>query len=145
MAGADVENLVVTLASRGWSRRRVARELEISRNTVKRILGRVDAVREAGHSALPEPPAKRGSMLDMHEEFVRELLEEYPTLSAVRVHEELEARGFAGGHTIVKELVRGLRPRPKKGPSRPQPTEPGEQGQQDWSPYTLDFEPRHAA
>ena len=139
MAGADVENLVVTLASRGWSRRRVARELEISRNTVKRILGRVDAVREAGHSALPEPPAKRGSMLDMHEEFVRELLEEYPTLSAVRVHEELEARGFAGGHTIVKELVRGLRPRPKKGPSRPQPTEPGEQGQQDWSPYTLDF------
>ena len=139
MAGADIENLVVTLAGRGWSQRRVARELEISRNTVKRILGRVDAAREAGHSALPEPPAKRGSMLDTHEDYVRGLLEKYPTLSAVRVQEELEGKGFEGGYTIVKELVRRLRPKPKKAPSRPLPTEPGEQGQQDWSPYTIDF------
>jgi len=139
MAGAEVENLVVTLTGRGWSRRRVARELGLSRNTVRTILQRVGAAREGGHSALPEAPVTRGSMLDEHEDFVRELLQSYPKLSAIRVQEELESKGFKGSYTIVKELVRRLRPQPKKAPSRALPTEPGEQGEQDWSPYTLDF------
>ena len=139
MANADVQNLVITLHGRGWSQRRVAGELGISRNTVSVILERVDTAREQGHDVLPPAPVKRGSTLDGHEDFVRGRLKKYPELSAVRVHEDLQERGFAGGYTIVKELVRRLRPQPKKGPLRPMERIPGKQGQQDWSPYTLDF------
>ena len=139
MANADVQNLVITLHGRGWSQRRVAGELGISRNTVSVILERVDTAREQGHDVLPPSPVKRGSTLDEHEDFVRGRLKKYPDLSAVRIHEDLQERGFAGGYTIVKELVRRLRPQPKKGPLRPMERIPGKQGQQDWSPYTLDF------
>ncbi|MCP4245875.1 MAG: ATP-binding protein, partial [bacterium] len=49
-------------------------------------------------------------MLDGHLSFVRELLARWPAITAMRVHEELRGRGFAGGYTIVKDLLRRLRP-----------------------------------
>jgi transposase len=139
MPAPDTENLVVTLHGRGWSQRKLAEELGISRNTVRSILRRVQSAREQGHSALPTPPSHRASMLDAHDEFIRQRLSDYPTLSAIRIHEDLCERGFEGGYTIVKERVRELRPKPKKAPSRPMDNPPGKYGQQDWSPYTLRF------
>ena len=42
---------------------------------------------------------------------IEELLGEEPTLSGVRVREELEKLGYAGGKTILDDLLRELRPR----------------------------------
>ena len=139
MPSPEVANLVITLHARGWSQRRLAKELELSRNTVRRILLRVAQRREQGHSALTRPPQRRPSMLDAHDDFIRQRLADFPELSAVRIHEDLCERGFEGSYTIVKERVRALRPKAKKGPSRPQEAPPGKFGQQDWSPYTLPF------
>lgn len=135
---ADLENLVVTLDARGWSQRRIGRELDVSRNTVAAILERIEAARTRGHSALPKI-VRRRSQLDEHGAFVAELLERHPDLTAVRLHEDLRERGFTGGYTIVKDLLRAARPVPKRDPVERFETDPGAQGQQDWSPYTIDF------
>lgn len=139
MDRTDLANMVVTLHGRGWSQRRLARELEVSRNTVRAILERNQAARTGGHSALPPKKRRRKSKLDPHVDFVRKRLADHPDLSAVRIHEDLVEEGFDGSYTIVKELVRRLRPKPKKAPVRAMPTPPGRFGQQDWSPYTIDF------
>ena len=135
----SVENVVTTLHRLGRSQRNIAKALGISRNTVRRIVDRIRVQRDEGHSALPEPPTRRGSKLDAFQHVFDELLAEYPDISAVRMHEELTATGFDGSYTIVKERMRAVRPRPKVTPSQRLETGPGQQGQQDWSPYTLDF------
>lgn len=137
--GEDLRNQVVTKDARGWSRRRIAKELGMSRNTVRRILAAVHNEREQGHSALPKLPVRRGSTLDDYEDFIKAQLEEFPLLTAVRMHEKLGEEGFEGGYTIVKERLRKLRPRPKRKPVTRFETAPGEQGQQDWSPYDIPF------
>lgn len=58
-------------------------------------------------------------------------------LSSVRVLEELRAIGYAGGYTILKQFVRGFRPKSGRRPHERFETEPGEQGQVDLSTYTL--------
>lgn len=135
----DLENVVTTLHRLGHSQRHIAQTLGISRNTVRRIIDRIRAQRDQGHSALPEAPQRRGSKLDEFQNVFAELLTDHPDITAVRMHEELTQAGFEGSYTIVKERLRVARPRPKVQPSQRIETGPGQQGQQDWSPYTLDF------
>lgn len=139
MPDHDIENVIVTLQAQGWSRRRIAREVGVARNTVRRVLERVERARSEEHSALPSPPRARGSLLDEHTEFIRARLEAYPDLSAKRVHEDLVERGVLCSYTIVRERVRMLRPKPRVAPSSPLERPPGKYGQQDWSPYKLNF------
>ena len=134
----DIENLVVHFDRSGRSQRWISRELHISRNTVRGILSRTAKQRDEGHCALHRP-AVRPSKLDDFGSDIAELLDDFPDITAVRLHEELTARGFGGGYTIVKERLRQLRPRPKRKPVERFETEPGQQGQQDWSPYTIPF------
>lgn len=140
MSGSeDQRNLVATLDGAGLSRREIARRLGISRNTVRRILNHLARQRHSGHSALPSPPVRRESKLDQYQDFIKEQLEAYPSLTAVRLHEKLVEQGFDGGYTIVKDHLRQVRPQAKKRPVERFETAPGKQGQQDWSPYELDF------
>ena len=70
-----------------------------------------DGLKGATHPDLPTPPESRGSILDQHVPFIQDLLTRWPSMTAVRIHEELRGRGFTGKYTIVKDLVRRLRPR----------------------------------
>jgi len=88
---------------------------------------------------LPTPPKPRGSILDKHVAFVQELLTRWPSITAVRIHEELRVRGFVGGHTIVKDLVHRLRPQPCRQPVLRFETGPGVQAQMDYAVYEIDF------
>lgn len=135
----EMVHAVVVLRERGRSQREIAKELGLTRSSVRRILTRVKREREEGASALPSPRLKRKSKLDPFEPAMEELLERYPDITGVRMWEELQKLGFDGGLTIVKERLRKLRKKPKQKPVIRFETEPGEQGQQDWSPYTLDF------
>jgi transposase len=134
----ELENLVVTRIRTGWSARGLARDLKVSRNTVRAILKKHHEHREEGHDLLArEPRAPRPSKLDEHVPKIKELLAEYPKITAQRIFEELTAGGYQGGISVLREKVRRLRPKPKREPTVRFETEPGQQGQMDWSPYKL--------
>ena len=87
---------------RGVSIKKLARRTGLSRNTIRRAL-RSD-----------EPPAYRrapaGSILDSFKDEIHRLLKDDPTLSGVRIREELEPLGFAGGKSMVDDYLREVRP-----------------------------------
>jgi transposase len=129
---------IVQRHQQGASRRRIARELGISRGAVDRVLAQVQAQRDG--PAAPRPvPRRRGSLLDAYEPLLRELLARYPNLTGQRALEELRARGFRGQYTIVRQRLRSLRPRPPPAPVVRFETGPGEQAQMDYGVYDVDF------
>ena len=82
----------------------IHRRTGVHRATIRRAL------------ALPEPPSygprpRRASKLDPYRAEIERLLADEPTLSGVRIREQIEGLGYAGGKTIVDELLRELRPR----------------------------------
>jgi transposase len=88
----------------GLSQREIRRRTGIHRDTIRKAL------------ASPEPPSygprpRRPSKLDSFVGTVEELLADEPTLSGVRMREELERLGYEGGKTILDDLLRELRPR----------------------------------
>lgn len=129
-------NEVVRRWRAGASMRSIARALHLSRNTVRRVLATIQAAR-AG--ATPSSVAARKSLLDPYETTIVELLGRYPDLTAARVLQELRARGFTGGYTIVRQRVGQLRPRPAPSPVVRFETAPGAQAQVDYATYDIDF------
>jgi transposase len=138
----ELEHHVVQLLRKGRSQREISRALGVTRGLVKRVVeGRAGA--EAGpHTALPAPAAAtpRPSQLDVYEACIKELLAEYPLITAQRVFEELRGAGYRGGYSIIKVRVRKLPPSKAPEPSRVRPVfGPGQMGEQDWSPHKVDF------
>jgi transposase len=122
----------------GASCRTIARSTGVNRKTVAAVIRAYDASRHAPHSALPSLH-RRGSQLDRFDETIQGLVARYPDITAVRLHEELRAAGFTGGHTIVKDRLRAIRPRASREPVVRFETGPGAQAQMDYSPFDIDF------
>lgn len=136
----ETRNEIVRLFFSGMSIRKIASSLGISRNRIRRTLR--EHQRQRAEGVVPpelEPKVRRPSLLDAHDDTIKELLDRYPDITSVRLHEELSSRGFEGGYTIVKQRLRELRPRPVKEPVLRFETAPGKQGQVDYSPYDIDF------
>ena len=60
-------------------------------------------------------------------------------MSAVRLLEELRARGYKGGYTVLRQRVRQLRQQCPRPAVERFETGPGAQAQMDWAVYTIDF------
>jgi transposase len=122
----------------GASFRAIARALGIDRKTVAIVVRTYERERQEPHSALPRVRTRR-SKLDAYAEQITALLARYPEITAVRLDEELRAAGFTGGHTIVKQRLRELRPQPTRAPVIRFETGPGVQAQMDYSPFDIAF------
>ena len=81
----------------------------------------------------PRPQPKRGSRLDPYKGLIVRWLDEHP-LSAQQVFQRLREAGFSGGHTIVKNYVRIIRP-PRQKAFLTLAFAPGECAQVDWGEY----------
>jgi transposase len=122
----------------GMSVRVIATELGVSRGAVTRALARVQAQREGLAAPLPRP-RPRQSIIDPFEPLLKELLAKYPNLTTQRALQELQARGFTGQYTVVRQRLGLLRPRAARPPVPRFETGPGLQAQMDFGVYDLDF------
>jgi transposase len=135
--------LILLRTQKGWSIRALVRHFSISRNKVRRILRKHDKGRDQGHDILLTQQqgrvSRRASKLDPFEKTITRLLEKYPKITGERLFEELKLDGYTGGVSILRDRLRALRPGPKQTPVIRFETEPGNQGQMDWSPYRINF------
>ncbi|NOZ22572.1 MAG: IS21 family transposase [Planctomycetes bacterium] len=114
------------LLERGWSQRRVARELGIDRETV----GRYAREGPDGDSKPAIPTAGRKSLCEPYRGIIQEKLE--IGLSAQRIWQDLRAeQGFQGSYSSVKRFVRKLCCK-KPLPFRRMECSPGEEAQVDF-------------
>lgn len=105
------------LAQKGWSIRRISKELGIHRKTVRNYLGGDSkctivpagdpGAKDSKCTIVPTGPVGRKSQCSIHDEYIKELLGD--GLSAQRIFQDLKAeKGFEGGYDSVKRYVRKL-------------------------------------
>ncbi len=121
---------------RGKSIRRIARELKLSRNTVRKaIRGDVAAF---GYERSVQPLPKLGPWIGELEGLLEsnQGKRRRERLSLVRMFEQLQARGYEGGYDAVRRYATSWRRRHSKSGSQayvPLIFDPGEAYQFDWS------------
>ena len=133
----ELEQALILMHHEGQSIRELSRQFQLGRNTVRRILRAHAQRRDMGHDVLTKR-FRRASKLDGFDSEIKKLLEKYPEMTGLRIYEELKEMGYAGGVSILRERLKKLRP-PKREPVIRFETDPGQQGQCDWSPYRIPF------
>jgi len=137
-----VVHAIVELLKRGWSHRRIARELGVHRDTVARYAGQQGSKPAIATSGSGLPLCGRKSECKPFSAFIESKVEQ--GLSAQRIFQDLRAEaGFAGSYSSVKRFVRRL------GSLSPLPfrrieVDPGEEGQVDFGsgPWVTEEEHR---
>lgn len=115
--------VIQALAARGVYRVDIAAQLGVHPRTVSRALQR--------GSAPPRERAPRSSLLDPYRDRVDRLLSE-GVWNAVVIHRELQAAGYIGGVSILRDYIGPKRPLRTSRATVRFETEPGAQLQSDW-------------
>jgi transposase len=116
---------IVALHRQGLSIKAIARKLGISRNAVQRAL-RCDG--PPTRAPQRRPPSK----IEPFKDYLLARLAEFPELSTVVLFEEIQALGYTGGLTILRNFTRPYRVRRREPVVRFE-TPPGHQAQVDWA------------
>lgn len=128
MVGLEAALEIRVLHRHGKGIREIAREVGVSRNTVRRYLRDESAPR---YKARPPRVTKLGP-------FERYLVDRLRAASPERIPgsvllTELRERGYGGGYTMLKVFLASLRPKEVIEPTVRFETAPGEQMQVDWA------------
>ena len=118
------------LRAQGKSLRAIARELGVSRNTVRAALRQnapLQYVRPKRPNLKIEPFIAQIEQMVLQKQFI-----------GSRVLRELRALGYQGGETSLYEYLRSLNAKAYRSRVTERfETDPAQQGQFDWSPYTV--------
>ena len=139
MKDENLENSVITLHAKGWSIRRISKELVISRGRIRRWLVSNSVLRDTTPVDEITPKKRRHSKLDQYKDFIAELLDKYSNITGQRVYEHLREKGFEGEITIVRDYLKSIREVGSKTPVRLVETDPGQRAAHDWSDYNIRF------
>lgn len=115
--------VIQALVRRGVYQKDIAAEMGVSPKTVSRAVKR--------GSAPKRERARRGSKLGPYEATVNRLLEE-GVWNAVVVHRAIQAEGYAGGLTVLREFIQPRRSLRASRATVRFETKPAEQLQSDW-------------
>lgn len=110
-----------------WRIGTIARQLHVHHSTVRRILCR---------AGVPPPQhAPRSSKVDPYLPFIRETLERFPTLTAIRLYAMVRERGYRGSPDHFRHVIALHRPRKPIEAYLRLTTLSGEVGQVDWGHF----------
>jgi len=110
-----------------WRTGTIATQLGIHHSVVDRVLA---------HAGLPKiERTRRASIIDPYLPFIIETLNEFPTLTAVRLYEMAKQRGFTGGPSQFRQRISELRPRKLPEAYLRLKMLAGEQAQVDWGHF----------
>jgi transposase len=107
-----------------WKIGTIASELGLHPDTVKRA---VETERFKSRSP-------RQLVTDPYLEFIQQTLKQYPRLTATRLFQMVQARGYKGGPSQLRRVVRQVRPVSREAFLRLSAF-PGEQAQADWGSF----------
>ncbi len=120
---AEMRRLVL---GEGWKIETTARRFGVHHSVVRRAIS--DALPPAHKPVTP-------SSLDAFKPYLLERLTTYPEMTAIRLFEEIQKRGYAHGVAQLRRWLLGVRaPRSKKAYLRIE-LGPGEQAQVDWGSF----------
>ncbi|MCP5265139.1 MAG: IS21 family transposase [Burkholderiaceae bacterium] len=133
MVSKEMELEIRILARQGMSIRRIAHELSVSRNTVRKYL-RGEAVRTPESRS----PGRPRLLLPYEDWLRRRLAAAAPVvLPATVLHREIAAMGYKGSERSVRRFCASHRPSVPEDPLVRFETAPGHQAQMDWGEYRL--------
>lgn len=140
MRDERIINTVVTLhVQKCWSIRKISRELNLSRNRIRRILVSNSMLRDTTSKDKELVKKQRPSKLDQYKEYIADLLIKHPKITGQRVYELIKEKGYPGEISIVREYLKSVRQVGSKTPIKMVETEPGKLGAHDWSDYNIPF------
>lgn len=116
------------LYQQGYKIKQIARQLGLSRNTVRKAL-------RQEHSPQYQQHKPRTSKLDPYKEYLRTRLEEVPLISGVRLFEEIKLQDYTGKISILQDYLRPLRVSHAHDLTVRFETLPGQQAQVDWGSF----------
>ncbi len=103
----QTRNAIIRRWHQNHSLRSIARELHLSRETVRRVIDQYQQHRDGADS--PAPGRKRRpSKVDRFEPQIVRLLARYPKITVQRIFEELRREGYDGGTSIAFEHLGGV-------------------------------------
>jgi len=124
MIRSGLINMIREKAQKGKSAYAIGKELGISKNTAKKYMNQPK--KEHGLKGRKKP-----SKLDPYKPEIDAMMER-GIFNCVVILERLQAYGYTGGITIIKDYVKPHRP-PRSAPAGQRyETEPGKQAQMDW-------------
>jgi transposase len=127
----------------GLPKAEIARQLGMSRDTIYRMIRNGDLERDPVEVRYgPRPPV--ATKLDPFKLIVQARLAEFPELTATRMMQEIQAAGYTGGITQLREYVKSIRPKPVPEPVIRFETEPAHQGQVDFAHFRFSWGVRYA-
>lgn len=141
MLGLEHAMEIKILYGQGYSIRRIAKELGISRNTVKRYLRNTD------NSCLTytSRPVQVSKLSDYHDYlYKRQEAAKPDRIPATVLYAEIAAQGYSGSVSLLRQFLRNQRNAAAAEPIIRFETEPGKQMQVDWAIFRTGKHPLNA-
>ncbi len=114
-------------SAEGWRRNTIAKQLGMHHSAVNRVLEQ--------NGIFVQATRQRRIKADDYLPFIKQTLEKYPKLNATRLFQMVKSRGYTGGIDHFRDVIAGVRPKPKGEAYLRVSTLPGEQAQCDWAHF----------